>query len=44
MPKRKGIVSGVIAGGFGFGSSAFIWLIYGIVNPNNEKPNDIIDG
>lgn len=44
MPHRKGLVSGVIVGGFGFGSTAFIWLIYSIVNPNNEKPTDLIDG
>ncbi|KAL4509365.1 hypothetical protein ABPG72_018296 [Tetrahymena utriculariae] len=44
LPHRKGLVSGVIVGGFGFGSTAFIWLIYSIVNPHNEKPSVLIDG
>lgn len=44
MPHRKGMVSGVITGGFGFGATAFIWVVYSIVNPHNEKPSDVIDG
>ncbi|EAS03513.1 MFS transporter (macronuclear) [Tetrahymena thermophila SB210] len=44
MPHRKGLVSGVIVGGFGFGSTAFIWLIYSIVNPHNAKATDLING
>lgn len=37
FPHRKGLVSGVITGGFGFGSAVFIWVIFYIVNPDNKK-------
>jgi MFS family permease len=43
-PTRKGLVSGVITGGFGFGSSVFIWVIFGIVNADNEKETTEING
>lgn len=44
FPHRKGLVAGVITGGFGFGSAIFIWLIYGIVNPEGLKPTEHING
>ena len=37
-PKRKGMVSGIIIGAFGFGAFIFGFITTHIVNPNNEKP------
>lgn len=34
-PKRKGMVSGIIIGAFGFGAFIFGFLTTHIVNPNN---------
>ena len=35
MPERSGLVSGLIIGGFGFGSLIFTYLSTAIVNPDN---------
>jgi OFA family oxalate/formate antiporter-like MFS transporter len=35
--KQKGIVSGIISAGFGFGTTIFIQVVYLLVNPNNLK-------
>jgi len=34
-PHRKGFVSGVISGAFGFGATIFLWVVFGMVNPGN---------
>ena len=34
-PKRKGMVSGIIIGAFGFGAFIFGFLTTHVVNPNN---------
>lgn len=38
MPERKGLVSGIVIGGFGFGSFFFGLLSMQIVNPGNASP------
>jgi MFS transporter, OFA family, oxalate/formate antiporter len=38
MPERRGFVSGIIIGGFGFGTFIFALISTAIVNPNNVKP------
>ena len=35
IPERSGLVSGLIIGGFGFGSLLFTYMATQIVNPNN---------
>ena len=35
FPNKKGMVSGIIASGFAFGSFIFSWIVYSIINPNN---------
>jgi MFS family permease len=37
-PLKKGLVSGIIICGFGFGSFTFNWIAYFLMNPNNVKP------
>lgn len=37
FPNRKGLISGIVIGSFGFGSSIFSFLTRNIVNPNNVK-------
>ena len=44
FPNYKGLVTGIIVGGFGFGSFIFSFLSTAIINPNNEKPDLRIDG
>lgn len=44
FPNRRGMVSGIIVGGFGFGAFIFGFLSYAIVNPDNEKPTLEVDG
>lgn len=39
FPERKGIVSGIIIGGYGFGSFIFSFLSTYLVNPNDEQPS-----
>lgn len=38
-PKRKGMVTGIILGAFGFGSFVFGFLAKFIINPHNDKPS-----
>ena len=38
FPKWRGVVSGVIVGGFGFGSFIFSFVSLAVVNPNGEDP------
>jgi OFA family oxalate/formate antiporter-like MFS transporter len=38
LPGRKGLVSGVITAGLGFGAFIYGLIINFIVNPNNIKP------
>ncbi|EAS03508.1 MFS transporter (macronuclear) [Tetrahymena thermophila SB210] len=38
FPEKKGIVSGVIAGAFGLGAAVWIWLVNGLINPDNIDP------
>ena len=40
FPDNKGLVSGIIVGGYGFGAFIFGFITTAIVNPDNEKPND----
>ena len=44
FPERKGLVSGVIIGGFGFGAFIFGFISTAIANPNNLKPSVPHDG
>jgi OFA family oxalate/formate antiporter-like MFS transporter len=41
---NKGIVSGIIIGGFGFGSFIFSYVCLAIANPNNSLPLLPVDG
>lgn len=41
FPDKRGIVSGVTIGGYGFGSFIFNFVCKAIANPNNEKPSVI---
>lgn len=36
LPSRKGLVSGLVIGGFGFGAFIFGFISTAIANPNNE--------
>ena len=37
-PKRKGLITGITLGGFGFGSFIFAFVSTYLVNPENKKP------
>jgi hypothetical protein len=39
FPNKKGLVTGIIVGGFGFGSFIFSFISTAIVNPHNLKPD-----
>ena len=39
FPKNKGLISGIIIGGFGFGAFIFGFVTTALVNPNDEKPD-----
>jgi OFA family oxalate/formate antiporter-like MFS transporter len=41
---QKGMVSGIVIGGFGFGSFAFSYVWFAIANPNNETPEEKVEG
>lgn len=41
MPERKGLASGIVIGGFGFGSFFFGLLAMQLVNPDNAKADRI---
>ena len=38
FPEKKGMVSGVIIGGFGFGSFLFNFISTALINPDNLSP------
>lgn len=38
LPHRKGFVTGMIVGGFGFGTFIFAYISTALVNPHNAKP------
>ena len=38
-PERKGMVSGLVVGGFGFGSFMFGFVALAIVNPEDKEPD-----
>jgi len=38
FPSRKGMISGMIVGGFGLGSFIFSFIVFGLVNPDNIHP------
>ena len=44
MPERKGLVTGVILGAFGFGAFIFNFVAQAIVNPENVQPEELSDG
>ena len=44
FPDRKGMVSGIIIGGFGFGSFIFGLIAMELVNPENKDPIKVQDG
>jgi len=44
FPQRKGLVSGIIVGGYGLGTFIFNFIALAIVNPNNEKASIVYDG
>lgn len=39
FPNNKGLVSGIILAGFGFGPFVFNYVSTALVNPNNEQAN-----
>jgi len=44
FPKRKGLISGIIIGGFGFGAFFFGFISFALVNPENAEPDVEVDG
>ena len=40
FPTRKGLVTGLTLGGYGFGSFIFAQISTKLVNPNGENPSD----
>jgi MFS transporter, OFA family, oxalate/formate antiporter len=44
FPNRKGLVAGIILGGYGFGAFIFSFISTAIINPNNLRPDVVIDG
>ena len=44
FPSKKGLVSGIVVGGFGFGSFIFGFISLAIANPNGENPTLKVDG
>lgn len=44
FPNRKGLISGIIIGGFGFGAFFFGFISFALANPNNEDPDLVVDG
>ena len=44
LPERKGLVTGIILGAFGFSSFIFSPIAQAIVNPGNLKPEELDDG
>ena len=44
FPKRKGMVSGTIIGGYGFGGFIFGYISFALVNPDNISPDYEVPG
>jgi hypothetical protein len=44
VPERRGMITGLVVGAFGFGAFTFGFVCYGSVNPNNEMPITLSDG
>ena len=44
MPERKGLVTGVILGAFGFGAFVFSFISQWVVNPDNHQAQKLEDG
>ena len=44
FPDNKGLVSGLIVGGYGFGAFIFGFISTAIANPDNDKPEKPKDG
>lgn len=44
FPNRKGLISGAIIAGYGFGSFTFNMIALALVNPNNETATVVHDG
>lgn len=42
LPKYKGLINGIIVGGFGLGSFVFSQIQLAIINPNKESPSDVL--
>lgn len=42
FPERRGMVSGIIIGGFGFASFFFDMISTSIVNPEDKAPSIIV--
>lgn len=43
FPLRKGLVTGIVIGAYGMGSSIFSQISTGIINPDNEKATIFIN-
>jgi hypothetical protein len=44
FPNNRGFVNGMIVGGFGFGSFFFGFISTALINPDNEKSQEIVNG
>ena len=44
VPERKGLVTGVILGAFGFGAFVFSLIAQAVVNPENVRAEELVDG
>ena len=38
-PDKKGLISGVLSGAYGFSSLIFSFVSYGLINPDDKKPS-----
>ncbi|KAL4509366.1 hypothetical protein ABPG72_018297 [Tetrahymena utriculariae] len=43
-PNRKGLLGGAITTGYALGSTVLIWIMFALINPDNNKPSVKIDG
>ena len=44
VPERKGLVTGIILGAFGFGAFVFSFVSQAIINPDNVQAEELPDG
>ena len=44
FPQRRGLISGIVVGGFGFGSFIFGFVAQALVNPDNVKADIPVTG